>query len=49
VAERTPVTVIAESGGRVALNGVTAGQQVIVPVPASLQDGAKIRVKGGDQ
>lgn len=49
VAERTPVTVIAESGGRVVLNGLTAGQQVIVPVPASLQDGAKIRVKGGDQ
>ncbi|WP_409739059.1 efflux RND transporter periplasmic adaptor subunit [Deinococcus sp.] len=47
VAERRPVTVIAESGGQVALSGVTAGQQVIVPVPASLQDGAKIRVRGG--
>ncbi|WP_345448900.1 efflux RND transporter periplasmic adaptor subunit [Deinococcus depolymerans] len=47
VAERTPVTVIAESGGKVALSGVTAGQQVIVPVPASLQDGAKIRLRNG--
>lgn len=43
-AEQTPVTVIAESGGQVAVGGVSAGQQVISPVPASLQDGAAVRV-----
>ncbi|MFC6751146.1 hypothetical protein [Deinococcus aquaticus] len=29
----------------VALRGVQAGQEVITPVPASLQDGAKVKVK----
>lgn len=46
LAERTPVTVVAESGGQVAVRGLTAGQQVITPVPASLQDGARIRIDG---
>ncbi|PNY79885.1 efflux RND transporter periplasmic adaptor subunit [Deinococcus koreensis] len=44
VAQRTPVTVVAESGGQVAVRGLSAGQQVITPVPASLQDGTRIRI-----
>ncbi|WP_102128412.1 efflux RND transporter periplasmic adaptor subunit [Deinococcus planocerae] len=43
-ARRVPVTVVAESQGRVAVRGVTAGARVIFPVPPSLQDGASIRV-----
>ncbi|MVN86367.1 efflux RND transporter periplasmic adaptor subunit [Deinococcus sp. HMF7620] len=42
VAERTPVTVVAESGAQVAVQGLPAGQRVIAPVPASLQSGARV-------
>ncbi|PTA68511.1 efflux RND transporter periplasmic adaptor subunit [Deinococcus arcticus] len=44
VAQRTPVTVVAESGAQVAVQGLDAGQAVITPLPASLQDGARVRV-----
>ncbi|EYB66565.1 secretion protein HlyD [Deinococcus phoenicis] len=47
VARRVPVTVVAESQGRVAVRGVEAGAHVISPVPASLQDGASIREAAG--
>lgn len=43
VARRVPVTVIAETQGRVAVRGLDAGAHVISPLPASLQDGASIR------
>ncbi|WP_309572833.1 HlyD family efflux transporter periplasmic adaptor subunit, partial [Deinococcus sp.] len=42
-ATQTPVTVIAESSGQVAVSGVQVGAQVITPVPASLQDGAAVK------
>lgn len=45
VARRQAVTVVAESGGQVAVRGLEAGAQVISPVPPSLQDGAGIRVE----
>ncbi|UBV44891.1 HlyD family efflux transporter periplasmic adaptor subunit (plasmid) [Deinococcus taeanensis] len=50
-ARRTPVTVLAESAGLVALRGLSAGAAVVNPVPASLQDGAKVqsRVAGAAQ
>ncbi|ANE42573.1 efflux RND transporter periplasmic adaptor subunit [Deinococcus puniceus] len=44
-ARRQTVTVVAESGGQVAVRGLDAGAQVISPVPPSLQDGASIRVE----
>ncbi|GAA5534448.1 efflux RND transporter periplasmic adaptor subunit [Deinococcus aluminii] len=47
VARRVPVTVVAESQGRVAVRGLDAGAHVISPVPASLQDGASIRESAG--
>ncbi len=43
-AERTTVSVLAESQGQVAVSGVPAGAKVIYPVPPSLQDGAGIKV-----
>ncbi|MEF2280444.1 HlyD family efflux transporter periplasmic adaptor subunit [Deinococcus sp. YIM 134068] len=43
-ARRVPVSVVAESGGQVAVRGLDAGAGVIYPVPPSLQDGASIRV-----
>lgn len=43
-AERRVVRVIAESGGRLAVSGVNPGENVINPLPASLQDGAAITV-----
>ncbi|MFB9993818.1 efflux RND transporter periplasmic adaptor subunit [Deinococcus oregonensis] len=45
VARRQAVTVVAESGGQVAVRGLDAGAQVISPVPPSLQDGASIRIE----
>lgn len=47
VARRVPVTVVAEAQGRVAVRGLSAGAQVISPVPPSLQDGARVRVTPG--
>ncbi|GGL87333.1 hypothetical protein GCM10010840_26580 [Deinococcus aerolatus] len=44
VATRQVVTVIAESGGTLAVRGVEPGQAVINPLPASIQDGAAITV-----
>ncbi|WP_245593244.1 efflux RND transporter periplasmic adaptor subunit [Deinococcus frigens] len=46
-AERRVVTVIAESGGKLAVSGVDPGQSVIDPLPGSLQDGAAIAVDSG--
>lgn len=43
-AKRTPVRIVAESQGKVALSGLSAGQQVIYPVPPSLQDGSTVKV-----
>ncbi|WP_293913955.1 HlyD family efflux transporter periplasmic adaptor subunit [Deinococcus sp.] len=43
-AVRTPVRILAESQGQVALSGVPSGAQVIYPVPPSLQDGAGVSV-----
>ncbi|WP_019588086.1 efflux RND transporter periplasmic adaptor subunit [Deinococcus apachensis] len=47
VARRVPVTVVAEAQGRVAVRGLSAGAQVISPVPPSLQDGARVRATPG--
>ncbi len=46
-AERRVVTVIAESGGQLAVSGVDPGQSVINPLPGSIQDGAAIAVDTG--
>lgn len=46
-ARRTPINVIAESGGQVAVGNLQAGTRVINPLPASLQDGAKVTVTAG--
>ncbi|WP_350244060.1 efflux RND transporter periplasmic adaptor subunit [Deinococcus sonorensis] len=43
VARRRPVTVVAESQGQAVVSGLTAGAQVISPVPPSLADGASVR------
>ncbi|GGL99055.1 efflux RND transporter periplasmic adaptor subunit [Deinococcus aerophilus] len=43
-AERRVVSVVAESGGQLAVTGVQAGEAVINPLPTSLQDGAGVRV-----
>ncbi len=43
VARRTPVNVIAESGAQVAVRGLDAGAAVVNPIPASLQDGARVQ------
>ena len=43
-AKRTPVQIVAESQGQVAVNGVKPGAQVIYPVPPSLQDGTTVKV-----
>ena len=48
-AERRVVTVIAESGGQLAVGGLDAGLSVINPLPGSLQDGAAIAVDTGAQ
>ncbi|WP_156039301.1 efflux RND transporter periplasmic adaptor subunit [Deinococcus marmoris] len=48
-AERRVVTVIAESGGQLAVSGVDPGQSVINPLPGSIQDGAAIAVGTGKQ
>ena len=45
VAERQNVTVIGESGGRVAVSGLPSGARVIYPAPPSLQSGAAISVQ----
>lgn len=49
VAKRTVVNVLADSGGKMAVQNVPVGAQVVSPVPASLQDGAKVNVEGGQQ
>lgn len=43
-AKRVPVQISAESQGKVVLSGISAEQQVIYPVPPSLQDGSTVRV-----
>ncbi|GGS01171.1 efflux RND transporter periplasmic adaptor subunit [Deinococcus sedimenti] len=43
VARRTPVSVVAESGALVAVRGLDAGAAVVSPIPASLQDGARVQ------
>ena len=43
-AQRTPVQILAESQGQVAVSGVAPSAQVIYPVPPSLQDGAGVNV-----
>ncbi len=43
-AKRQVIKVIAESNGKLAVNGVSAGQLVINPVPSSIQDGVSIKV-----
>lgn len=43
-AQRQVVTVIAESAGKLAVSGVDIGAQIVNPVPASIQDGASIKV-----
>jgi multidrug resistance efflux pump len=40
------VTVLGESGGKVAVTGLTAGTQLVFPVPGSLQSGERISVVG---
>lgn len=45
VARRTPVQVLAESDGQVAVAGVKDGDQLIYPLPSSLQDGSRVEVK----
>ena len=44
-AERAVVQVVAESGNRVAVSGLQDGDAVISPLPAGVQDGAKVVVK----
>ena len=44
-AEREVVQVVAESGNRVAVSGLQSGDAVISPLPAGVQDGAKVVVK----
>ena len=44
-AERVVVQVVAESGNRVAVSGLQDGDAVISPLPAGVQDGAKVVVK----
>ncbi|RJF69091.1 efflux RND transporter periplasmic adaptor subunit [Deinococcus cavernae] len=46
-ARRQDVSVIAESGGQVAVSNLAAGTRVIAPIPGSLQDGAKVSVATG--
>ncbi|WP_261664168.1 efflux RND transporter periplasmic adaptor subunit [Deinococcus sp. Marseille-Q6407] len=45
VARRVPVTVQAESDGRVAVSGLPDGARLIYPVPSSLRDGSKVQVQ----
>lgn len=45
-AVRRAVTVLAESGGRAAVNGVEAGEQVISPLPVDVRDGTKVELLG---
>jgi multidrug efflux pump subunit AcrA (membrane-fusion protein) len=42
-----PVQVLGESGGKVALGGLSAGTQIVFPVPGGLQDGENVLVVGG--
>ena len=44
-AQRQVVSVVAESGSRIAVSGIEAGARVIDPLPASLQDGARVEVR----
>lgn len=44
-ARRQVVNVVAESGTRVAVSGLEEGARVIDPLPASLQDGAKVEAR----
>lgn len=44
-AEREVVQVVAESGNRVVVSGLQDGDAVISPLPAGVQDGAKVVVK----
>lgn len=43
-AVQLPVTILAEAGGQVAVRGLTAGQQVVNPIPSGLQDGVAVQV-----
>lgn len=47
VARRVAVSVVAESGGQLAVRGLEAGARVVSPLPAALQDGARVQVAGG--
>lgn len=49
VARRTPVQVLAESDGQVAVTGVSDGAQLIYPLPSSLQDGSKVEVRPAER
>jgi HlyD family secretion protein len=48
-AGRARVRVLGESGGRVALAGLAAGQRVVYPVPLTLEPGATVSVIGGER
>lgn len=43
-ARRVTVRVVAESEGQAAVSGLESGQQIIYPVPPSLQDGSSVKV-----
>ncbi|MFC4425169.1 efflux RND transporter periplasmic adaptor subunit [Deinococcus navajonensis] len=45
-ARRHKVNLVAESAGQVAVTGLEPGAAVIQPLPASLQDGAQVKVAG---
>ena len=47
VAAERPVRVIAESAGRVIVDGVAAGASVIYPVPSNVAAGKAVKVVGG--
>jgi HlyD family secretion protein len=47
-AGRASVRVLGESGGRVALEGLGAGQRVVYPVPLTLEPGASVEIIGGE-
>ncbi len=44
-ARQVSVTILAESGGRVAVRGPESGQSVVNPIPSGLQDGASVQVQ----
>ncbi len=47
VATQTKVQLLAEVGGTAAIQGLTAGAQVVYPVPSDLLAGSKVQVVGG--